>query len=293
MSDSTQSDADDLLHWLNAHSVSISDGIPVTLIQQKWIATRRSQEQLKASLELLFANELLAITPGLTPPHVRLSALGFQRLLASMDGSRLPAPMSTPAMPVPSAPLPRPPPVPPPAPAEFNFLERQPPSEVGLRNQILKIFRDLRLGAGQQLIAMTLARYWQEAGLRGEHLRAGLDVMLRDGYLERTVQRYETYWLLTAAGHAYLDAPITAPLLLALAGPMTEITESEPDEALRRRLLVLFRQSPAQRFEALLAQWPLGRDALIHALDLLCKSGTLRIRDEAGAIFELGPAGAA
>lgn len=296
MSASITEDANDLLHWLNAHSVSISDGIPVTLIQQKWVATRRTHEQLKTSLEWLFGNGMVAMTPDLMPPHVRLSALGFQKLLMATDSARAPVPtvMPMPAAPTPqAAPLPRPPaiaaapatPIAEPALPKRFVDPAKPPTEIGLRNQILAIFRDLRLVAGQQLIAMTLTRYWQEMGQRGEHLRIGIDVMLRDGYLEHNVKRYENYWLLTPVAHAYLSAPISAPTLLALAQPMTEIAESDTDEALQRKTLALFKATPSQSFKALAAGWPLDRDALIHALDLLCKSGELHISDEAAARF--------
>lgn len=161
----------------------------------------------------------------------------------------------------------------------------KPPTEIGLRNQILSIFRDLKLQAGQQLIAMTLVRYWQEMGQRGEHLRIGIDVMLRDGYLEHSVKRYENYWVLTPVAYAFLSGSISAPTLLALAQPMTEIAESDTDEALQRKALALFKATPSQSFTALEAIWPLGRDALIHALDLLCKSGELGISDAATALF--------
>lgn len=304
MSDTAKDDAEDLLHWLNAHSVSISDGIPITMIQQKWTATRRSQEQLKASLEWLFGSDLVTLTPGLSQPHVRLSAKGFQRLLSDMDQTRAlpqpvvapPAPAPVAAAPIPSAsfkpaPLAQPPPAPiatpvsapvePVAPRRFVDPSQQ-PTEIGLRNQILSIFRDLKLQAGQQLIAMTLTRYWQEMGQRGEHLRAGIDVLLRDGYIEHAVKRYENYWKLTAAGHAYLTAPLPSPALLALAVPLTQIGDGYTDEELRRRGLALFKKQPSQSFAALQANWRLHQDALVHALDLLCKSGALAHEGESG-----------
>jgi len=298
--DTIEEDADDLLHWLNAHSVSISDGIPISMIQLKWVATRRRHEQLKVSLEWLFSNGLIMMTPDLTPPHVRLSPLGFEKLLMATDSLRsrpaevtMPLPIAplVPSVLQPSAPLPRPPPVVATKPAAepttpTSFVDpTKPPTEIGLRNQILTIFRDLKLVAGQQLIAMTLARYWQEMGQRGEHLRSGIDVMLRDGYLEHSVKRYENYWLLTPTGFAYLSAPISASTLLALARPMTEIAVSEKDGVLRDKTLSLFKSNTPLPFTALEKLWPLGRDALIHGLDLCCKSGDLEIADAEAALF--------
>ena len=290
-----QQDAEDLLHWLNAHSVSISDGIPVSMIQQKWTATKRSQEQLKASLEWLFSQALLTMTPSLTPPHVRLSAKGFQRLLAEMDQDRQPAAPPVQAAPPAAAaavgaaaikPAPQAPAAAPAAASEpaapRRFVEpTQQPTEIGLRNQILSIFRDLNLQTGQQLIAMTLTRYWQEMGQRGEHLRAGIDILLRDGYVQHTVKRYENYWLLTEAGYRYLSAPVSSPALLALAAPLTQIGDGYSDEELCRKGLALFKKNPSLHFNALEPSWRHSRDALIHALDLLCKSGELVMEGEA------------
>lgn len=311
MTDTLHDDADDLLHWLNAHSVSISDGIPFTLMQLKWSATKRPYENLRSSLEWLFGQGYLVMTPALEQPHVRLTTRGFEQLLRAMDNARLPAVPVEPPMPVPAAatgfkpaPLPAPvavpsaapvltaPAVAAPAPGRFVDPSKQ-PTEVGLRNQILMIFRDLRLSAGQQLIAMTLTRYWQEMGQRGEHLRAGIDVMLRDGYLEFAVKRYENFWTLTAAGHAYIASPLTHPALLALAQPLRQIEQSHPDEDLRRKCLALFKNASSLPFMTLESNWRHSRDSLIHALDLLIKSDDLVMSTHEPLNFVLTARGAA
>jgi len=309
MTQTLHNDADDLLHWLNAHSVSVSDGVPVGMLQQKWLATQRTPEQLRASLEWLFQNELVAMTPGLNPPHVRLSLQGFAQLLSAMDHSRLAELVATPtptpaAMPAAARPAPIPAPAPAPAtptaaiparfgvettaPAATRFVSpTKPPTEIGLRNQILAIFRDLKLSAGHQLIAMTLTRYWQEMGLRGEHLRTGIDVMLSDGYLKPTVRRYENYWMLTPDAHAYLSAPLSHPTLLALALPLKEAGERPSDKDLRRLALALFKNSALQPFITLESNWRHRRDALIHALDLLMKSGDVALHESEALSFVL------
>ncbi len=307
MTDTLHDDADDLLHWLNAHSVSISDGIPFSLMQQKWIATKRSYAQLRNSLEWLFGQGLLVMTPGLEQPHVRLSTKGFEQLLGAMDKARLPtpvpAPMSAAAAPafkpaplpqaVVSAPAPPRPVVPTevePAAAPTRFVDpTKQPTEIGLRNQILTIFRDLKLGAGQQLIAMTLTRYWQETGQRGEHLRAGLDVILRDGYVKPAFLRYENYWALTADGEAYLRAAVSHPALLALSQPLRQIEESYPDADLRRKGMGLFKQSSSLPFTTLESSWKHSRDSLIHTLDLLLKSGDLQMSATEPLLFNVSP----
>lgn len=308
MTHSLHDDADDLLHWLNAHSVSISDGIPFPLIQQKWTATQRQLTQLRSCLEWLFAQDLVAMTPGLEQPHIRLSPKGFQKLLAAMDGARAPkaeaaapAAVATPqsAAPFSPAPLPaasaaampsRPEPVTAPvdvAPAKRFVDPSKPPTEIGLRNQIMLIFRDLKLQAGQQLIAMTLTRYWQEMGQRGEHLRAGIDILLRDRYLQAAVKRYENYWTLMPDGFAYLSAPLPPSTLLALAQPLRAIEPSHPDEDLRRKGLALFKGHGTQAFTSLEPIWRHSRDSLIHTLDLLCKSGDIEFDPSAPLTFTL------
>lgn len=307
MTDTLHDDADDLLHWLNAHSVSISDGIPFSLMQQKWSASKRPYAQLRTSLEWLFGQGLVAMTPGLEPPHIRLSARGFDQLLTAMDTTRQPAPLAspvaaaTPAAPAPVRQVPLAQQVPsaasmaatavadtpePAMPRRFVEPSKQ-PTEIGLRNQILLIFRDLKLASGQQLIAMTLTRYWQEMGQRGEHLRAGIDILLRDGYVQMAVKRYENYWTLLPDGHAYLSSPLSHTALLALATPLQRIDESHPDADLRRKLLGLFKNSASQSFVALESSWRHSRNSLIHALDLLVKSGDLELSEQGGLNFSL------
>ncbi|MES2886277.1 MAG: hypothetical protein V4709_15855 [Pseudomonadota bacterium] len=314
MTDTLHDDADDLLHWLNAHSVSISDGIPFSLMQQKWSASKRPYPQLRTSLEWLFGQGLVAMTPGLEPPHIRLSAKGFDQLLTAMDTGRTPAPpaavVSPPvaANPVPAAAAPAPnrqvplaqqipsaasmaatavaDTLEPAMPRRFVEPSKQ-PTEIGLRNQILLIFRDLKLASGQQLIAMTLTRYWQEMGQRGEHLRAGIDILLRDGYVQMAVKRYENYWTLMPDGHAYLTGPLSHTALLGLAAPLQQIEQSYPDADLRRKVLGLFKNSASQYFAALESSWRHSRNSLIHALDLLVKSGDLELSEQGGLHFNL------
>lgn len=319
MSELTTEDADDLLRWLNAHSVSISDGTPFATLQQKWMATQRPFVQLRGALESLFSQGLLVMTPGLEQPHVRLSTQGFEMLVRTMDAARQrtqpPAAVPPPVAAAPAAvaaaaapgsfkpaPLQVAPPAPataPPqapveaAPAPRRFVEHgAAPTEIGLRNQVLMIFRDLRLVAGQQLIATTLTRYWQEMGQRAEHLRAAIDIVLRDGYLQPTTKRYENYWMLTEAGHAYVKAPLSDVALTALAEPLLRIEDGHDEDDLRRRALKLLRSGASQSFSTLASDWRLGRNALIHALDLLMKSGDVQLADGEPATFRLTAAGA-
>ena len=294
MSQSTREDADDILHWLNAHSVQVSDGVSASLLQQKWLVTDRDLTRLRAALEWLFAEQLVALTPDFDPPHVRFTAAGFVRLLAAFDHARVPSPISRElrasviAMPTPqpeqddetrvtAAPtllnI---------APPKRFLVAGKAPTEMGLRNQILLIYRDLKVTAGNQVIAMTLSRYWQEMGLRGGDLRTGIDVLVHDGYLKHAVHRFENHWMLTAAGEAFMLAPVTPLSLLLLAEPMDSVFEGPSDDDLRRQLIMIFSLGDTRRrpFAALLTEWMHGRDALLHATDLCWKSGLLTLHED-------------
>lgn len=309
MSEQLQDDADELLHWLNTHSVRVSDGVPATLLQQMWQKTGRENARLRGSLEWLFQQDMVTVTQGLEPPHLRFTGKGYARLLSAMDVARLTAksaaagddarPTRAP-QPVPAAataaaveaPAPQAPSM-----ADMTvpsrFLEPgKPPTEIAMRNQILFIFRDLQLQAGQLLIAMTLSRYWQEMGLRGGDLRVGIDVLIRDGYVTHAMKRYENYWLLTDAGAAYTYGPIVPMPLLALAEPMKRLGEAVKQSALLRSVHALFGGSATPLpYARLCATFDGSRDALLHGLDLLWKQQLIAIHPSEPLSFALTEAG--
>lgn len=322
MTDRLTEDVDDILHWLNAHSVQVTDGVPAALLQQKWQSNGREIERLRSGLEWLFREQLVSLTPGLEPPHVRFTAQGFSQLLASFDRSRavasapVPAPAAAPAAAaptaipsatatptrpaVPPAPVTMPPPAPPSvmdlAPPQRFIAPGQPPTEIGLRNQVLHIYRDLKVKAGSQIIAMTLSRYWQEMGLRAGDLRTGIDVLVRDGYLKYSSVRFEPHWMLTDLGHAYAAAPLTPAPLLALSKPLDQIEDHGlDDEALRRAGLALFRGPPAElrSIPSFESAWANGPDSLLHALDLLWKADLVELRAGDSLAVRLTDRGAA
>jgi hypothetical protein len=304
MADRSSEDVEDILLWLNAHSVRVSDGVPASLLQQKWQSSGRDPATLRNGLEWLFQQQQIALTPNLEPPHVRFTASGYSQLLSCFDAARVPpalpppaASPTTPAAPAPvsaarpapaAAPTPAPEPLSqahkPPAelPPPLRFVTHgQPPTEIGLRNQLLDIYRDLKLKPGSQIIAMTLSRYWQEMGLRAGDLRTAIDVLVRDGYLIYSSLRFEPHWRLTEAGYAYASAPLTPAALLELAEPLTELEDhGHNDEDLRRKGLALFRGTAVEwhSFAGLETDWRRGRDSLLHSLDLLWKAGLIELR---------------
>lgn len=299
MADRSSDDVEDILLWLNAHSVRVSDGVPASLLQQKWQTSGRDPAGLRDGLEWLFQHQRIALTPNLEPPHVRFTASGYSQLLSCFDAARVPqqaAGATTPAPPAQSsaaaraapatAPAPEPasqahtPPAELPPPLRF-VTHGQPPTEIGLRNQLLDIYRDLKLKPGSQIIAMTLSRYWQEMGLRAGDLRTAIDVLVRDGYLIYSSLRFEPHWRLTEAGYAYASAPLTPAALLELAEPLTELEDhGHNDEDLRRKGLALFRGTAVEwhSFTGLETDWRHSRDSLLHSLDLLWKAGLIELR---------------
>lgn len=286
MTDQVHDDADELLHWLNSHSVRVSDGVPATLLHQMWKKSGRDTPRLGKVLEWLFQQEMVAITAGLEPPHLRFTPKGYLRLLAAMDNARVnerqgaaaadAKPTRAPA----SSPMPEAPKAPAPPPPDLTLLQApsrflepgKAPTEIALRNQILFIFRDLQLRAGQQLIAMTLSRYWQEMGLRGGDLRIGIDVLMRDGFLAQAMKRYENHWSITPAGEEFTYAPVTPLALLNLAEPLKSVEVGVQRAQLLKATHALFKGEAASApFTRLQATFNGSRDLLLHGIDMLWK----------------------
>lgn len=289
MADTLTDDIEDILHWLNAHSVQITDGVPAGLLQQKWTSKGRDLDGLRAGLEWLFREQLVSLTPGLEPPHVRFTSQGYAQLLARFDQGRLAAAAPVAAVaPAPVAPSTatantgaQPPPAMDLAPPQRFIAPGQPLTEIGLRNQVLYIYRDLKVKAGSQIIAMTLSRYWQEMGLRAGDLRVGIDVLVRDGYLKYSSLRFEPHWMLTEAGYAYACAPLTPAPLLAMSRPLNRVVAHGLDDAaLRRAGLALFGGSTTElrTVASLERAWNHGDDSLLHALDLLWKAELIELQ---------------
>lgn len=279
-------DDNDILNWLNSHSVSLSQGLPVRLLLARWQQAGRDHSRLTVSLQRLIDTGWIAPVPRAEPPHLRFAAAGYARMLeetttqaialepfaapASPPAATLPPAVAAPAVPATEAP-------------PLFLAHGTPMTELGLRNQVLSVFRDLGLRAGTQLIAVTLTRYWQETGLRAGDLRRALDVVVRDGYLVPHRDGMDLYWQLTPAGEEWLRAPLTPAPLLAAAPEVREVQPTTDEDDLRQAAAyACARRSPvdggAFDYSSVKADWQktgLDENALLHALDWLAKQGRL------------------
>ncbi len=272
-------DCDDILHWLDAHSVSVKQGLPAQLLNRHWEGAGRSTEQLAPALKTLFEDDWIALTPGLEPPHLRFSVAGFRRLI---EARPLPETAAEPEEEIVAAPAPPPPAATLAEPVAAEAPKPRTVSEVSLRNDILGVYRDLKLKAGSRLIGMTLSRYWQEMGHRVSDLRTGIDVLARDGYLQQRLIGIDRYWMLTIDGEAYLRATPTSPRLLELAPPVAQIDNTPSAGEMRKLLAQMLLDIGSEHktddiaFDALRPIWMqrtrMDDNALLHALDLLVKA---------------------
>jgi hypothetical protein len=275
-------DDNDILNWLNNHSVSLSQGLQVRVLLARWRQAQRDDGRLTTSVQRLIDSGWIEPTPRAEPPHLRFAAAGYARLLEEAGTAAVALePFAAPAGPStnPVAALS----------GEQDsstsmFLNHgEPMTELGLRNQVLGVFRDLGLRSGIQIIGVTLTRYWQEIGLRADDLRRGLDVVQRDGYLTQHRDAMDMYWQLTPAGEAWLRGPITPAFLLAEAPQVQSVRPTASDDDLK----VVAAHACAKRtaadggnvdYSALKNDWQrtsLDENALLHALDLLAKEGRL------------------
>lgn len=296
---------DDILRWLDAHSVSLSQGLPAQLLHKRWAEAGREPALLGSALKKLFGGDWVALTPNSDPPHLRFTVDGYRRLIEALA---LPAAASTP---VPAAKVETPAvaaeptsvPAAAPAPAASGPAYRPHLSELRLRNDILGVYRELRLKADNRLIGMTLSRYWQEMGHRAGELRTGLDVLVRDGLLLPRLIGMDRYWQLTRDGEAWLQAPRSADSLLRLAPPLAEVqsapTAEEAHRLVAKLLARLAAGSDGVAYDTLQGAWKRSAasyddNALLAGLDLLLRHGHARLDETADAPrFTLGERGRA
>jgi len=276
---------DDILRWLDTHSVTLSRGLPAQLLHQRWAAAGREPGELGTALQRLFAEGWIMLTPDSNPPHLRYTVDGFRRLIEPPllpAGQPAVAAETAPALPDPAPGLAEPQP----ATAAAGAAGAAPPdsayrphlSELRLRNDILAIYRELRLKAESRLIGMTLSRYWQEMGHRAGELRAGLDVLVRDGLLLPRLIGMDRYWQLTREGEAWIRAGRSTDALLKLAPPLGELHPGPGAEEAHRLVARLAAKQPAPlAYEPLQRAWAYATsfddNALLTGLDLMLRHG--------------------
>ena len=294
---------DDILRWLDAHSVSLSQGLPAQLLHKRWAEAGREPAQLGSALKKLFGADWIALTPNSDPPHLRFTVDGYRRLIealalpvAATPAAAPPAKAETPAAavdatPVPAAAM---------TPAASSPAYRPHLSELRLRNDILGVYRELRLKADNRLIGMTLSRYWQEMGHRAGELRTGLDVLVRDGLLLPRLIGMDRYWQLTRDGEAWLQAPRSADALLRLAPPLADVQSAPTVEEAHRLVAKLLAGigSDGVAYDTLQGAWKRSAasyddNALLAGLDLLLRHGHARLDDADAPRFALSDRGRA
>lgn len=269
----------DILHWLDAHSVTLSQGLPAALLHQRWAEAGREPAALGQALQTLLARDWVAVTPGSNPPHLRFTVEGFRRLIAAPTpdaaAATVPAAAALPASDADAAPTP-------------NATDRAHTSELLLRNDILGIYGDLRLKAEARLIGMTLSRYWQEMGHRAGELRTGLDVLVRDGLLASRLIGIDRYWQLTREGEAWLRGGRSHRALLKLAPALGDVRPGPNAEDAQRLVARLAATLPTPlSYAALQSSWAYSTsfddNLLLSGLDLMLRHdhATLAGPDEA------------
>ena len=269
----------DILHWLDAHSVTLSQGLPAALLHQRWAEAGREPAALGQALQTLLERDWVAVTPGSNPPHLRFTVEGFRRLIAAPTpdaaAATVPAAAALPASDADAAPTP-------------NATDRAHTSELLLRNDILGIYGDLRLKAEARLIGMTLSRYWQEMGHRAGELRTGLDVLVRDGLLASRLIGIDRYWQLTREGEAWLRGGRSHRALLKLAPALGDVRPGPNAEDAQRLVARLVATLPTPlSYAALQSSWAYSTsfddNLLLSGLDLMLRRdhATLAGPDEA------------
>lgn len=269
----------DILHWLDAHSVTLSQGLPAALLHQRWAEAGREPAALGQALQTLLERDWVAVTPGSNPPHLRFTVEGFRRLIAAPTpdaaAATVPAAAALPASDADAVPTP-------------SATDRAHTSELLLRNDILGIYGDLRLKAEARLIGMTLSRYWQEMGHRAGELRTGLDVLVRDGLLASRLIGIDRYWQLTREGEAWLRGGRSHRALLKLAPALGDVRPGPNAEDAQRLVARLAATLPTPlSYAALQSSWAYSTsfddNLLLSGLDLMLRRdhATLAGPDEA------------
>jgi len=244
----TDAGANRILNILDRESRGAVQGIEEQVLAFKWRFMGLEEAAYPRAVERLIADQLLRRS-GLM---LRLTRAGYARLIADDVGVY--------------------------SSAVEGAGAGGPPTEFGLRQKLLGVFRSCELKAGGKLSAAELNRYWEVAHYRAADLRSGLDLLMRDGYVK--VGRFsKTLFRLEEAGERYLNGR-DAPDWLARQAPAlvaADLHRKTIDDGL---LCVLaahsFALTPTERTERsydvveyLLERYEIPLHARFHGFELL------------------------
>lgn len=260
-----------VLNMINSSVRTVSQGIEAALLKFKWSQAGFPDPDLARSLKTLIENNTLEVVQG-EQPTLRFTEEGYEHITRVREAASA---------------------------DDFGAYGQPPRAEIkpdkrdnlrteyALRNQVLDIYRELKIEQGGEVIARTLARFWMEAGRRNEDLRLAIDILLRDGHLEMVREEFATYFKLTRDGAMYIRGKPAPKALVRKANtvhPERRNLQTLRDGHLMKHLIRQFNsKSPRRSFSELFADWQderLPRDSLIHGLDLLLKDDFLTVEEE-------------
>lgn len=260
-----------VLNMINGAVRTVSEGIEAALLKFKWSQAGFPDADLARALKRLIDGDVLEVIAADKHPSLRFTEKGYEHITTVRQkaaigdfGEYKPATSAAP-------------------PAERENQR----TEYALRNQVLDVYRELKIDQGGEVIARTLARFWMEAERRSEDLRLALDLLVRDGHVEMVREEFATYFKLTRDGAMYArgkPAPRALTRLARTVVPERRDLQMPSDGHLMKHLIRQFStKKPRHSFNELIADWAqerLPRDLLIHGLDLLLKDDFLAVEED-------------
>ncbi|MDP3857816.1 MAG: hypothetical protein Q8Q73_08660 [Stagnimonas sp.] len=258
------SDANQVLNILDSECRGVVQGIERVVLEFKWRLLGRPDEALARALARLLDDGLLRPVGGL----LRLTALGYARLTSPEVDV-----LSTAAAPDPAVAL--------------------TPTEYGVREKLLAVFRARGVGPGGRLSVSELSRCWEVARYRATDLRSGLELLMRDGHAK--LGRFgQTQVRLENDGHQYLSG-LPAPTWMARESVALAAEnlcrQSLPDQVLCILAARKFHDASGREQERslyeldyLLERYELPDFARFHACELLHRLGYAELLAEGPAL---------
>lgn len=198
-----------VLNLINEGSRSLLDGMDALLLKYLWRRAGHPDRNLAAALQGLLEAGLIEVVPG-PDIAVRLSHRAFAALQDAWrqgrggmraDGDDTP---------------------------DWDSVEQGPVqaggagparSELQLRLNVAGIFAELGVPPNGRIAAASMAHIWSQLRHRGEELRHSVDLLVRDGHVRVQREGSIAYFVLTEAGHRYVQGRPPPAELVALAPP--------------------------------------------------------------------------